>query len=1456
MAVFKCKHCGEPLDLATAVNGVCRCSLCNMYQTVSLKLESSPNLEALYGQASHFRKNNEFDLAIAVYQQIFAIEDTDAEAYFSVALCRYGVEYVKDPRTGATLPTVNRTQMKAFSDDDDFQIALSLATEEQKEIFTRQAELIDDILRGYWAISNNEAPFDVFICYKETAPDGETRTEDSVIAQSLYRQLTHDLGLKVFYARETLKGKLGNVFEPYIFAALNSARFMLVIGTKKEYFNAVWVKNEWSRYLALIAQGKKKTLIPVYRDIDAYSLPKEFKNLQAQNYAEVGATDNIVLAIENVIKQERPETVVVKETTTVVTPTYQAPVSNEDALIKRAYELLNEGNFSRVNDCVERILNMNFECGEAYFIKFLSEGGYRGIGDFEKRGKNYKNTPGYQKMLSYADDSLKKKLNEIEKNIAYNEALGFMNSGIYDSAISAFRKLGDFKESRQKIQECQLAIKKNIYNEGVRLLNSGKFEDAITKFNQVSDYSDSLARIKECEAGIKQRIYDRAVSLMNGRKYNEAIAELEKIVSFKDASAKIAECELGIKELVYEDADKLFKQRQFDKAYKLFLTILDFKDVQKRLLDCEDGRKAEVYNDALGMMQRKDFLSAIARFNEIPNYKDAKKQATLCEELRKQAIYDSAVAFMNSKEFDKAIAKFTEIQSFKDASAKIGECNELKKKEIYTRAFEYFRKKDFDNAISLFKSIIDFKDARVQISACEEGKLQVKYDHALDLFHKKQYNEAISAFKSIQSFKDAEKRIKKCQNAIASIKRRKIITITSICVIVVALVVTGVVVLTTYLNSDGYIFSPYEEGDGIAIGQVRDIEKYIVDGHLTIPSEIDGKKVVSIGNNAFENCTAFTSVTIPDSVTSIGEGAFWGCSSLTSVTIPNSVTSIGDFVFKGCPIEDATIPTIAISYITKNKLKTLVINGGSSIGSEVFENCSSLASVTIPNSVTSIGREAFKNCSSLTSITIPNSVNSIDSDAFNGCSSLTSVTIPDSVTTIGFMAFSNCTSLEYNEYEGGYYLGNDTNKYLALVKIIDETATECKINDNTRLILSYAFYGCSSLASITIPYNVTSIDSYAFKGCSSLTSVTIPDSVTSIGRSAFENCSSLASITIPDSVTSIDVRAFCYCNSITSVTIPNSVTSIEVSAFYGCTSLTSITIPNSVTSIGDQAFDGCPIESATIPTSAISYIPKDRLKTVVINGGYSIGKYAFSNCYSLASITIPNSITSIGDYAFSDCTSLTSATIPDSVTSIGRSAFENCSSLASITIPDSVTSIDVRAFCYCNSITSVTIPNSVTSIEVSAFYGCTSLTSITIPDSVTSIGNGAFEDCDSLTDITIPDSVTSIVDYAFSGCESLTSITIPDSVTSIGSNAFSYCTSLTSINIPNSVTYIGRYAFEGCASLTSITIPNSVTVIENYAFYSCTNATIYCEAENKPSGWDSNWYSFVGTIVWGAEMPE
>jgi uncharacterized protein YjdB len=384
---------------------------------------------------------------------------------------------------------------------------------------------------------------------------------------------------------------------------------------------------------------------------------------------------------------------------------------------------------------------------------------------------------------------------------------------------------------------------------------------------------------------------------------------------------------------------------------------------------------------------------------------------------------------------------------------------------------------------------------------------------------------------------------------------------------------------------------------------------------IDIPGEIDGKKVVCIGENAFYRNSSMTGISIPDSVTSIEDSAFSGCSGLTNITIPDSVNSLGFMAFGYCTgLTSISIP-----------------NSVTSMGYAVFWECSNLISASIPDSVTSIGNYTFSGCSSLTSVTIPNSLTEIGKCFFYNCSELTSISIPSTVTSIGVSAFSGCSSL-----------------------------ISINIPDGVTSIGGGAFSSCSSLTSINIPDGVTSIGDAAFRECSSLTSIYIPANVTSIGDYVLFKCTGLTSIKVENGNTVYDSRNGCNALIETSsnkllagcrnTNIPDGVTSIGYYAFYECIGLTSISMPNSITSIGTNAFGECLSLTSVTMSDSLTDIDQD----------------AFYGCHSLTSVTLPDSVTNIGYSAFRYCSALTSITVPDSVTSIGDDAFFGCTYLTII----------------------------------------------------------------------------------------------------------------------------------------------------------------------------------------------
>lgn len=418
--IFKCKMCGGTLEVTEGAS-VAECPYCGAKQTLP-KLDNERRAN-LYDRAGHFRRMSDFDKAMALYEQILNEDTTDAEAYWSIVLCRYGIEYVEDPMTHKRIPTVNRVQRTSILADEDYKSALTYADGYQRALYEAEAKEIEEIQKGILAISEKEEPFDVFICYKETDERG-VRTRDSVLANDLYYELTKE-GYKVFFSRITLEDKLGTAYEPYIFAALQSARVMVVVGTKAENFNAPWVKNEWSRYLALIRSGAKKTLIPAYRDMDPYDLPDAFSHLQAQDMSKLGFMQDLTRGIKKLLADDSKQSAApAVQTATPAVPTVSAAdaavlaAQSQQALIKRAWLFLEDGDFAATDAYCEKVLDADPECSEAYFLKLLTQMGCRSIKQLLQCLYPLESNPNYQKAVRFATPEQRTALNGYAQTIS------------------------------------------------------------------------------------------------------------------------------------------------------------------------------------------------------------------------------------------------------------------------------------------------------------------------------------------------------------------------------------------------------------------------------------------------------------------------------------------------------------------------------------------------------------------------------------------------------------------------------------------------------------------------------------------------------------------------------------------------------------------------------------------------------------------------------------------------------------------------------------------------------------------------------------------------------------------------------------------------------------------------------------------------------------------------------
>ena len=408
MAIIKCKMCGGDLNIEAGMT-VAECEYCGTRQTVPTA-DNEKKL-TLFARANRLRAACEFDKAASVYESIVAEFPTEAEAYWGLVLCRYGIEYVDDPATGKKIPTCHRSSFESILEDPDFEQAQENADAVSRKVYREEAKAIEDIRRRIVELSGKEQPYDVFICYKETDENGE-RTPDSVMAQEVYDALT-EKGLRVFFSRITLEDKLGTEYEPYIFAALNSAKVMLVFGTDYEYFNAVWVKNEWSRFLALIAAGQKKALIPCYKGVDAYDMPKEFAHLQGQDMGKLGAVQDLVRGVEKLLGKGAAQAAQPAQPVIV----QAAGGGTADTLVARGNMALEDGEWQKANDFFEQALNIDPQKAEAYLGVAMGKAKAHSREEYREELISLRHAPdkAFERARQFAQGELQDWLEDVQK---------------------------------------------------------------------------------------------------------------------------------------------------------------------------------------------------------------------------------------------------------------------------------------------------------------------------------------------------------------------------------------------------------------------------------------------------------------------------------------------------------------------------------------------------------------------------------------------------------------------------------------------------------------------------------------------------------------------------------------------------------------------------------------------------------------------------------------------------------------------------------------------------------------------------------------------------------------------------------------------------------------------------------------------------------------------------------
>ena len=1035
--------------------------------------------------------NEEVTLLYTAYQKLRLIEFSDAEmefddilrkypknpnAYWGRLMAKYGIKYEQD-LDGRMLPTCYATSIESVLAASDYKKALQYADDENKAYYKEQAEYIERVRKEWIEKANKEKPYDIFICFKDSdRENGIERTQDSVDAQDLYNALTAE-GYRVFFSRVSLRDKVAEQYEPYIYSAISTAKVMIVFGEKPEYFSAVWLKNEWTRFAARIASGEKhkNSLVVVYKNMNPGDLPAVLRTRQCLNMADMTFLSNLNRHVGRVIEESKQ-------------PERLDRIEIKGGQVARKAKKL-DGNYS---------IHMR-ELGEVAVAETdISEQQTLGL------AKSYMNGGQWEDADKLVDDLI-------------------FNNPTYSEAIWTKWLIRHRVKTGEEILKRIPAFKDEDFHTIEQVLNCASKSFAMT----------ILDLLYRADQTVSEEGYQRVLETILPYNYRRRNARIKAVFGAAIEKDYFGVFNMLLTMLPSKDVDTYIA---YNLLYANHTRVIEHKKAcLQSVLNVDEGNMGALWacfemkwDGMWGSVSAEELTESfenLLKYSSDPNI----QIGTILYKL------SGAIERPENSAFAKQFFKYYNGDEKEMLNALIAVSHRMIEGGFFEDA-QYLLglalSKDKKNAeIYWLLCLVKTKSKNNEDILCSKIPLKSipEYTKYLTMVGETERQERIALAKKQEQEQKSRRSAKK--------KTKIIVTIYFVLILIGCIAIFGVardqslrngVVYEKSDSGDSYIVSDYEgsateisilsEYNGLPVTSIGE-RAFKGCGELTSITIPDS--VTSIGSFAFEGCSGLTSVTIPDSVTSIGSYAFYDCSSLTSITIPDSVMSIGYSAFSGCSsLESVTIGNGVIGdkafYDCSSLASVTIGNGVTSIGSYAFYDCRSLTSVTIGNGVTSIGDCAFYQCSSLKNLKIPDSVTSIGWYAFDNCRSLTSVTIPDSVTSIGGSAFYNCNSLTSVVIGNGVTsLGDGAFKACS-------SLTSITIPDSVTSIGSSVFSGCSSLTSIIIPDSVTSIGFYAFYNCDGLTSVTIGDGVTSISSYAFYNCDGLTRITFNGTIAELN----------------------------------------------------------------------------------------------------------------------------------------------------------------------------------------------------------------------------------------------------------------------------------------------------------------------------------------------
>ncbi len=808
MAAFVCRMCGGVLERKGS--GVCRCEYCGNMQSVPL-IDDEDKAE-LCIVAEGFRREYQYDKAIEIYEQLLKVYPTDADLYWSMLLCRYGVECKEQQYS------LNRTHPRSLLSDEDYKAALKYATSEQRAVMESQAAQIDSIRRSIVEAASGFKQYDVYLCCKEADKNGR-RTKDSVIAADIFKKLTED-GLKVFFPQVTLEDTLSSEQEQHIYAALNSSRVMVIVGIGNDSFESLWVKNAWVRFISLM-NGERKAVIPVFKDADASKLPSGLAQFQALDMARLGFERDLISSIRAIIAVDTASVKVVSSV-------------KDDPMLRRAYVHLEYSEFDDATRLCDEMLKTQGDAAEIYLVKLLIEYRVSSEKELDKLEIDFSGSENYRRAMQLGDEGFRINLREHNDRSIYNKFSALLDAASTEAECRAvadgFRSLGDYLDSAKKAEEAREKlgnverIAQQNRREGIYALCVKRLAESTDlnilrsverSLNDLGDYKDAVALKDKCTALINEISVNGVHSVDIDADDGERVVRKDFTLIKRIAIAAAAVCGLAVvtvagvavfgnkkddirpimssevnisseadssdvssdvisseKEEKYRAALALLKNQDYDEAIKAFSLLGDYEDSADRVLEAK-------YQKADKLLAEGDYKNAELIFTVLGSYSDSADRIDDCRCARGVALFEKG-------ELEAAESIFLEIQQFDKlsevryemAGIALESGNRERAKELYNKLGSYrdsyqhygalvyedaeqlVENGDTENAKALYNKIGDYSDARQKYCA-------LVYADAEKLVNSGKYSEASSVLSGISDYPDVAQLLNLCKYNIA-----------------------------------------------------------------------------------------------------------------------------------------------------------------------------------------------------------------------------------------------------------------------------------------------------------------------------------------------------------------------------------------------------------------------------------------------------------------------------------------------------------------------------------------------------------------------------------------------------------------------------------------------------------------------------------------------------------------